>query len=165
MTQDEYIENLQKKFERHFNIEKDITLFGEAINIYAKHCNISGRTFITQNDIIDRCENNEHCLVKRFDTVTEKDIQGFGQFLKTVVEKLVNPGKDHMSTYITGVIVANNVADNVRKAIQNYKYNKAFKFYLHGWCDIRYICVDLGKREVITNRAGGKVNKVYNLTP
>jgi hypothetical protein len=165
MTQDEYIKNLNMKFERHFDIKKDITLFGEAVNIYAKHFNISGRTFITKNDIIDRCENNEHCFVKSFDTVTEKEIEDFGQFLKTVAEKLVNPGKDHMSTYITGVIVANNVADNVRETVKNYKYNKAFKFYLHGWCDVRYICVDLGKGEVITNKAGKMVNKVYTLTP
>lgn len=165
MTQNEYIENLKKKFERHFDIEKDITLFGEKVNIYAKHFNISGRTFITKNDVIDKCENNEYCFVKSFDTVTNKEIEDFGEFLKTTVERLVNPNKDHMSTYITGVIVANNVEENGIKAVKDYKYNKAFKFYLHGWCDVRYICVDLGKEEVITNRAGKMVNKVYTLTP
>lgn len=165
MTQDEYIENLYKKFDRHFDIERDIDFLGETFNIYAKHYNISGRTFITKNDVIDRYENNEYCFVKSFDTVAEKEIEAFGQFLKTAVEKLVNPNKEHMSTYITGVIVANNVEENGLKAVKNYKYNKAFKFYLHGWCDVRYICVDLGKQEVVTNKAGKRVNKVYTLTP
>lgn len=165
MTQDEYIENLHKKYERYFDVERDINLFGETFNIYAKHFNISGRTFITKNDVIDRCENNEYCFVKSLDTVTEAEAEAFGQFLKTAVEKLVNPNREHMSTYITGVIVANNVEENVSKAVKDYKYNKAYKFYLHGWCDVRYICVDLGKEEVITNKAGKMVNKVYTLTP
>lgn len=165
MTQDEYIENLQKKYERHFDIEKDITLFGETVNVYAKFCIISGRTFITKNDIIDRCENHEYCFIKKFDIVTQKEIEEFGKFLKNAVDNLVKPGKDHMSTYITGVIVANSVEGNSRKAVENYRYNKAFMFYLHGWCDVRYICVDLEEKEVITNKAGKRVNKVYTLTP
>lgn len=165
MTQNEYIENLMRKFERYFEIEKDVTLFGETFNLYAKHWNVSGRTFITKNDIIDKYENNEYCFVKSIDTVTEKEINDFGQFLKTAVEKLINPGREHMSTYITGIIVANNVDEDGTKAVKNYKYNKAFKFYLHGWCDVRFICVDLGKEEVITNKAGKRVNKVYELTP
>lgn len=165
MDKHEYIENLHKKFERHFDIEKDIILFGETVNIFAKHCNVSGRTFMTKNDIIDRYENNEYCFVKSFERVSEKDTEDFGHFLKDMVEKHVSPGKDHMSTYITGVIVTNNIEENGRRVVKNYKHNKAFKFYLHGWCDVRYICVDLGREEVITNRAGKAVNKVYALTP
>lgn len=162
MTQDEYIEKLISKFEINFDIEKDITLIGYTVNVYAKFSNISGRTFITQNDIIDRIETHEHCFIKKLDSISENEILEFGQFLKKAADNMVNPSSDHMSTYITGVIVTNNVDENSRKAVKKYCYNKAFKFYLHGWCDVRYICVDLEKREVITNKAGRRVNKVYS---
>ena len=165
MTKYEYIEKLHKKYERHFDIEKDISLFGETVNMYAKHCNVSGRTFITKNDVIDRCESYEYCFVKSVERISEKEAKNFGEFLKYMVEKHVTPNKDHMSTYITGVIVADTVEENGVMAIKNYKYNKAFKFYLHGWCDVRYICVDLAREEVITNKAGKAVNEVYTLTP
>jgi len=163
MTQDEYLENLQRKYERHFNIEKDITLFEEAIDIHARFCNISGRTFITKNDVVDRYENYEYCYVKRFDT--EEKIAAYGGFLKRIAHECIEPGKDHMSTYVTGVIIGNSIDDNAKKAVRKYSCSKAYLFYLRGWCDVRFICVDLNNNEIITNKAGKRVKKVYQLTP
>ena len=165
MTQDEYVENLQRKFESHFNIEKDIALFGETIDIYAKFCNISGRTFMTKKDVIDRCENYEYCYIKKFDNVTEEEVSAYGRFLKKAVDEGIDPGRDHMSTYITGVIVGNNINDGVKKAVRKYSYSRAFSFYLRGWCDVRLICIGLNNNEIITNKAGKRVQKVYQLTP
>jgi hypothetical protein len=165
MTQDEYVENLQKKLERHFNIEKDIILFGEIIDVHAKFCNISGRTFITKQDVIDRCENYEYCYIKKVDTVTEEETAAYGQFLKKVVNEYIDPDKDHMSTYVTGVIIGSSINDNVKKAIEKYSYSKAYSFYLRGWCDVRLICVGLNDNEVVTNKAGKRVQKVYQITP
>ncbi len=165
MTQDEYMEGLQRKFERNFDIEKDIIILGEKIDFRAKFCNISGRTFITKNDVIDRCENYELCYIKRFDNVTEEGVAVYGQFLKKIVDEFVKPGVDHMSTYVTGVVVGGSVNENAKNSVRKYNYNKAYSFYLRGWCDVRLICVDLNNNEVITNKAGKRVQKVYQITP
>lgn len=165
MTQDEYAENLQKKFERHFKIEKDISLFGELIDVHAKFSNISGRTFITKNDVVDRCENYEYCYIKKFDTITEEKTIAFGQFLKKIADEYIDPGKDHMSTYVTGIIISNNIDDYVKKTIEKYSYSKAYSFYLRGWCDVRLICIGLNNNVVVTNKAAKRVQKVYQITP
>lgn len=165
MTQDDYVENLQKKFERNFNIEKDIALFGETIDVHAKFSNISGRTFITKYDVIDRCENYEYCYIKKFDTVTEEETVAYGRFLKKIVDEHVEPGKDHMSTYVTGVIIGNNINENARKSIKKFRYSKVYDFYLRGWCDVRLICVGLNNNEIVTNKAAKRVQKVYQVTP
>jgi hypothetical protein len=165
MTQDEYIENLHKKFERHFNIEKDIALFGEKIDFHANFCNITGRTFITKKDVIDKCENYEYCYIKKLDTATEVETAAYGQFLKKIVDECIEPGKDHMSTYVTGAIICNSIDDNAKKIIEKYSYSKAYSFYLKGWCDVRLLCIDLNNNEIITNKAGKRVQKVYQITP
>ena len=165
MTKDEYIESLQKKFERHFIIEQDISLFGETIDVHAKFHNVSVRTFITKQDVIDRYENYEYCYIKKFDTVTEEEIAAYGQFLKKVVDECIDPGKDHMSTYVTGVIIGNSVNYNGKKAIEKFRHSKAYSFYLRGWCDVRLIFVGINSSEVVTNKAGKHVQKVYQITP
>jgi hypothetical protein len=164
MTQDEYVGNLQKKFERHFNIEKNISILGETIDVHAKFSNVIGRTFITKKDVIDRCENYEYCYIKKLDTVTEEELAVYVRFLKKVVDECINPGKDHMSTYVTGVIIGNHINDSVKKIIEQYSYSRAYSFYLRGWCDIRLICIGLNDNEVITNKAGKRVQKVYQIT-
>jgi hypothetical protein len=164
MTQDEYIEYLQRKFERHFDIERNITLHGEIIDLHAKFRNISGRTFITKKDVIDRCENYEYCYIKKFNNVTEEEVADYGRLLKRIVDEGIEPGRDHMSTYITGVIAANSINEIARKAIGKYSYSKAYSFYLRGWCDVRLICINLDNNEIITNKSGKRVKKVYEIT-
>jgi hypothetical protein len=70
-----------------------------------------------------------------------------------------------MSTYITGVIVGNSINETARKVVGRYRYSKAYSFYLRGWCDVRLICISLDSNEIITNKAGKRVQKVYQLTP
>lgn len=165
MTQDEYMENLQKKFERHFNIEKDVVILGENIDISAKFSDISGRTFITKNDVIDRCENYEYCYIKKFDNVNEETVASYGRFLKKIVSEFVKPGINHMSTYVTGVIIGNSVNEDAKNAVRQYSYSRAYSFYLRGWCDVRLICIGIKNNEIITNKAGKRVQKVYQITP
>lgn len=165
MTQEEYMENLLKKFERHFEITKDVTLFGEVFDIYAEFRNICGRTFITKKDVIDKYENYEYCYIKKFDIVKEEDVVSFGQLLKRIVNEFVKPNKDHMSTYVTGVMAGNRINGNAKEAVRRYSYSKAFAFYLKGWCDVRLICIGLDDNEVITNKAGKQVQKVYQIAP
>jgi len=165
MKYEEYIEMLRLKFERHFHIETDIVIFENKIDMFAKFADVSGRTFITKNDIIDKYENYEYCYVKKYDAVTEEEVIAYGQFLKKIVDESIEPGKDHMSTYVTGVIISDSINDNAKKAVEKYSYSRVYSFYLKGWCDVRLIYVGLDNNEIVTNKAGKKVKKVYAIAP
>lgn len=165
MKYETYINNIIEKFKRHFDIETDVEILNTKIDIHARYYNISARTFITKHDVIDKCENYETCYIKHYKELTKKDLEKYCEFLKNAVEEFVNPDANHMSTYVTGVIVADSIDDDVREFVKNFKYSKAFMFYLKGWCDIRLVCIDLLNESVITNKAGKKVNKVYQPTP
>lgn len=164
MNHEEYIELLKARFQRHFNIETDTELFGVKVDMLARFSEISGRTFITKNDIIDRYENHEYCYIKKYDNVASEEVNAFGTFLKRVVDECIRPGKDHMSTYVTGVILCSDIDGNGKKIVEKYSYSRAYSFYLKGWCDVRLILVRLDGNEVITNKAGKKVRSIYQLT-
>ncbi len=164
MNYETYIGILKSKFERNFHIETDIEIMENKIDMLAKFSDVSGRTFITKHDVIDRFENYEYCYIKKYDTVNEEEVTAYKQFLKRIVDECITPGKDHMSTYVTGVIIGNSINDNVKKIVEKYSYSKAYSFYFRGWCDIRLVCVGLDNNEIITNKAGRKVKKVYQLT-
>lgn len=165
MKYEAYLETLKLKFERHFNIETDVVIFDNKIDMLAKFSDISGRTFITKNDIIDQYENYEYCYIKKYDTVSEEDVTAYGYFLKKIVDECIKPGKDHMSTYVTGVIIGNSINGNAKKIAEKYNYSRIYSFYLKGWCDVRLICIGLDNNEIISNRAGKNVKSVYQLTP
>lgn len=165
MTHQEYLSNLFNKYQRHFQTQCDTTILGHKIDLSASFSGVSGRTFITQKDVVDRCENHEHCYVKRYEVITAEDICVFTDFLIKAVGEFVNPSNtDHMCTYMTGVVVGSSITPEAAKMIQSFSYSKVYMFYLKGWCDIRLIGVDLQRKTIITNKAGGKVKKVYQIT-
>lgn len=161
MNHEGYLELLKSRFERHFKIDTGIELLGTKIDMAASFSDVSGRTFITKNDIIDRYENHEYCYIKKYHDLSEEDINEFTLFLKKVVEERIKPGKDHMSTYVTGVVIADSVAGNIRKMVEKHSYSRAYSFYLRGWCDVRLVLVGLADNQVITNKAGKRLTKVY----
>ena len=161
MKYDEYIKLLTSKLEKNFAIERDIVIFDNKIDILAKFSNISVMTFITQHDIIDQYNNHEHIYIKRCDDVNAKDIISFGQFLKRISDECIKPDKDHMSTYVTGVLIGNHIDENAIEIVKKYNCKKAFCFYLKGWCDVRLIYAGLDNSEIITNKDGKKVKKLY----
>lgn len=165
MKYEAYMHKLKEKFERHFDIQTDIEVLGKRIDMHARFTDISGRTFITKSDVIDKCENHELCYIKRYDYVSANDISEFSEFLKNAVDEFVVPGSDHMSTYVTGVIVADSISEDVRRVAEKFSHSKAYMFYLRGWCDVRLVCIDLSEECVITNKAGRKVRKVYEIAP
>lgn len=161
MQLDDYISNLKLKFKRHFHIKTNAQILGENLELVANFSEVSGRTFVTQHDIIDRYENYENCYIKFIDSLITQDVILYTEFLKKIVESTISPSKDHMSTYITGVLLTNNLDEETKALIESFKYNKVYSFYLKGWCDVRLLCVDLSTHEIISNKDGKKIKKIY----
>lgn len=157
-----YLNILEKRYAKFFTIEKNISLFNEQLDMYAKFHDTNGRTLLTQKDVIDFYETNEYCFIKSFKTISFEDILKFSEFLNTANSELVKPHKNHRNSYVTGVILSSySLSKDVNTYIKNFKYSKSYKLYLHGWSDTRLIAVDLENNSVITNEAAKDVKKVY----
>ena len=157
-----YIENLIAKYYKNFNIQRNIYLCNKKISIFAEYKGIGARTFITQKDVIDKYEFNEYCIVNVFDEINMGGVIEYTEYLKTLVNDLVKPHREHKSSTITGIIVCNTSIDkSTENFIRKFKFNKPYKLYFHGWSDIRLLLVDLSNNLVIANKQGKSVKKVY----
>ena len=157
-----YMENLISKYYKNFNIRKNIDLCNKKINLFAEYKGIGARTFITQKDVIDKYEFNEYCIVNAYNAVNMEDVVEYTEYLKTLINDLVKPHREHKSSTITGVIVCNTSVDkSVENFIEKFKFNKTYKLYFHGWSDIRLLLVDLSNNLVVSNKQGKSVKKVY----
>ena len=157
-----YMENLIAKYYKNFNIRKNIDLCNKKINLFAEYKGIGARTFITQKDVIDKYEFNEYCIVNAYNAVNMEDVVEYTEYLKTLINDLVKPHREHKSSTITGVIVCNTSVDkSTENYIKKFKFLKPYKLYFHGWSDIRLILVDLSNNLVVSNKQGKSVKKVY----
>lgn len=71
-----------------------------------------------------------------------------------------------MSSIITGVIVTEKIQEenieNIKKEVEQFKYNKGFAFGFKGWADIRLILVSLNEGLIATNKKGKEVSSFYS---
>ncbi|GAA0122497.1 MULTISPECIES: hypothetical protein [Clostridium] len=157
-----YLNNLSEVFKRNFELYNDIVIFDKKLSLYGKYKDIGGRTFLTQNDVIDKFEIYEHCLVQSYDDLKYEDLVNFSDYLKDMTIKLVKPNGEHRSSIITGIAVSkNNISKDICNYTKKFKYNKYYKFTLHGWSTVKLVVIDLYNNKVITNKAAKEDYKVY----
>ncbi len=157
-----YLDNLSEIFKKNFELHKDIVIFDKKLNLYGKYKDIGGRTFLTKNDVIDKFEVYEHCLIQSYDDLKYQDLVEFSHYLKDMTIKLVNPNGEHKSSIITGIIVSKtNISKDIWDYTKKFKYNKYYKFTLHGWSSVKLVVIDLFNSKIITNKAAREDYKVY----
>ena len=107
-------------------------------------------------------ENDEFCFLKHFDMITEDIVDAYIEMLISSIDDMVKLRDDHMSTIITGIIVADSVDDkNLDNIVKRFKHQKSYFFGLKGWVDVRLILVDLQGKRVVPSKKAVKVETFY----
>lgn len=158
----QYLEKINNKLRRHFDIERDFLYKDIKIDLFAKYFLRNEKYFATKKVSIYAFENNEYCFIKYFDQLNDEKIQNFIEYLKFAVDDFITPNSEHMSSVITGVIVTDKEFDrDITNVVEKFKFHKSFAFGFKGWVDIRLILVNLGNNEIIINKKGKEVKEVY----
>ncbi len=76
--------------------------------------------------------------------------------------KLVDPVPDHMYTYITCVIVADETEPSAVRALKKCRIYKSFRFSLRGWMEFHTAVLDRSRGRAYTNRSGRAYAKLFN---
>lgn len=162
MREQEYLSKLEGMYQKHFKVKRSVNMLNCNVDMYAS-CNMTfGRNFLSKDAIIDKYESNEHCMVKTYENADLNVAEEFAEMLKKGCRELVKPNRDHRNSYVTGVLLTRcSPGNDVIKFIENFKYSRAYKFYLQGWSDVRLIMVDLESCQVYCNRIAKDVKKIY----
>lgn len=159
-----YLENLEKKLQSCFDIEKNYSYKELEYDMYAEYNVINARYFMMKSAKVYSIESNEYCFIKHYEELDAYHLELFINNLKSAVTDFVKPHEDHMSSVITGVIVVDqSYSQDLINIIKKFKFHKGFAFGYKGWADIKLVVTTLNTGEVITNKKGGDIQKVYQL--
>ncbi|SET11925.1 hypothetical protein SAMN05660297_01472 [Natronincola peptidivorans] len=165
MNTEKYLEGIEQKLSRYFDIEKAYKYKNIDFEMFAKSFVRNERYFASKKFTIYAYESNENIFIKCISRLDEATLLQIKDHLKSATEDYVKPHSEHMSTIITGIVVVENgIEEHLKKMIQKYNYLRSFAFGFKGWVYIRLIVVDLKKGEVLTNRRGKEVKKFYEIS-
>lgn len=156
------IHELRERYKHWFDLLEQPSFIDFPLDIYAHFHQENKKYFASKKVALWRMNHEDHCFVKHYAFLEQQDLDTMVAALKKGIGHLVKPSSDHMKTFLTGVLItANPLSPQLAEKIKKFAYCKAFMFYIHGWCDLRLIVVDLSSRQVITNKAGLEVKKFY----
>jgi hypothetical protein len=163
MNKLQYMDKFKEKLKEYFNIFENYEVLDEFFPLYAKSLVRNERYIGSKKLVTDAYENHEHIFIQWKDEKVEKyDVEKFTNFFKSIVNKIVFPNEEHMSTTINGIYITHNsFTSEAIEYGENFKFQKTFAFGLKGWCDIGIILIDLNNEKIYTNKVGKKTKPLY----
>lgn len=161
---EEYLEKLEKRYQAHYNVERNKTVAGKELDIYAMSIIEHFRHVLTKKIKIDHYQEREIILVKGFEQLIQaEEIKELSHYLIAVNKELVVPSFDIMSHALNGIIISSQgFSKEAIKYAQKFKYGRTFCLGIKGWCDIRLLLIDINNNCVFCNVRGKEVVEVYS---
>lgn len=140
--------------EAYFDVERDCEVCGRRFDGHARFREDASRYVLSKRAKLWSVHVDEHILftcVKRLDAECLDELVAF---MTTDALRLVHPDAEHMTTYLSLVVIAESAADEALRAAAKTKFRKNFAFGFRGWCDLRVAAVDVSRRRIVANVRG-----------
>ncbi len=163
MTAEEYLARLRERLAPSYNIEAPRTVGNLLYPLYARSQVQVGQYLFHRSITYERMELNEHILFRLLvNPVTAQEVASFVEELKRSVDELVKRSDEHMSSALTGVLIAEaGFSPEAIQKVTRSGFTRHFRLGLQGWCFLRLLGVELATGRVWANRRGKEVMSAY----
>ncbi len=162
-TKQQYLEQMKKRLSNNFELFDNQKLSDIEFELFANYKEVSGRTLISKVDVIDKLEKRERLYFKHCEKVDASFLEKLKDVFVSLSGQLEPDTIEHMSTAITVVVYSENVDQSCFDFLKKFKYTKYYQFALKGWCDVRFVVVDLNSEKITTCRKAKPFSDVYDI--
>ena len=71
----------------------------------------------------------------------------------------IKPNKEHKSSYVSLVILADSMDAEAKKLIRKTRFQKNFRLALHGWMEFHIAAMEISTNSFLSNPAGTGAKK------
>jgi len=154
------LEKLLLAYQRYFDIKRDITIGDDRFDAFAEFHSTSEKYVLVKKAKLWSLENNEYAY---FYLTDKLDLDGFQHIQKVALDagmELVHPHSEHMYSFVTLVILSDEIDEDAKEALQKLRFEKNFRLSLHGWMEFRIAAINFSSGEIISNRSGKAVREL-----
>ena len=158
-TLQEHLNQLLEAYSHHYDTERDVTVEGGSYPAAATFFLRDENYVVSKKKVISAFEQYDYTyfyLVDHLDVATAQEQLDLA--LKTGMSR-VKPHKEHKSSYVTLVILANTIDPEAKKLIKKTRFTKNFRLALHGWMEYHIAAMEISTNSFLSNPAGREVRK------
>ena len=154
MKKQMYLEQLLSSYQSYFDILKGVSLDGRDYAATATFHSRSEKYILVKKAQLWAMETNEYTYFSFADKLTLDEFSSLKDDVLANGFTKIKPHSEHMYSYISMVIIADEVPEDVLRAIKKAKYHKKFMMSLQGWMDLRIAVLDVGRGKLYSNAKG-----------
>ena len=135
MTLQERLEKLLNAYSYYFDIERDVPVEGGQFPATAFYHFREENYIATKAHVVYATEQHEYVYFYLTERLTAVDLQKQIDLSMRAGMSNIKPSKEHMSSFVTLVILADVIDPEAKKLLKKTRFHKNFRLALHGWME------------------------------
>ncbi len=154
MSPEDVLTRLLYAHQAYFDTSRDHEFCGRVFEGYAEFHSSTSQYVLVKRAKLWEVSSHEYLFFRLIDHLTEELLEREVTFVTTQGLGKVQLSPDHMTSYLSLVVIARNVDEAAAHQAKKKRFRKNFKLGFGGWADLRLAIVDLSGKRVITNAMG-----------
>ena len=167
MQREQYVSRLMEAYRRYYDIipadsactddASPEVIWGSPPPGLVCRCDFSVRNaqyVLSKKHELWSAESKEHCYLFSIPQLTETAYRAMERYVYEEGMKLIHPGKGHMCTTLTLIIVCDGCTPEAERLLKKCRLHKSFRFSLDGWMDFHTALMTLDSGKPSANFSG-----------
>lgn len=148
------LKRLLAAHETWFDVSRDYAFAGRVFPGYAEFHSSAEKYVLVKRAKLWEVNAHEYLFFELARHLAVPALEDLVAFMTTEALAKVQTNPEHMTSYLSLVIIADEVDADVCRAVKKTRFRKNFKLGLEGWADLRLAVIDLSTSSVLTNAMG-----------
>lgn len=157
-TKEELIERLLAAHAAWFDVTRRYEFSGHTFPGYAEFHSHGEQYVLVKRAKLWEVDAHEYLFFDAIDHLDMAALDEAVRFMTTSAIEKVEPKPNHMSSYLSLVLVTDSADKDAMDAVRKVRFRKNFMLGIRGWADLRLAVVDLATQRIATNGAGKELH-------
>ena len=154
------LEKLLSAYSHQYNIDRDVTVEGGSFPATATFFLRDENYLISKKHVLSAVENYDYTYFYITDHLDAATLRQQIDLTMKVGSARVKPHREHMSSFVSLVILADTIDEEAKKLIKKTRFHKYFRLALHGWMEYHIAAMECSTNRFLSNPAGKGARKI-----
>jgi hypothetical protein len=154
------LDKLLNAYSHQYDIERDVTVEGGHFPATATFYPRDENYLISKKHVLSAVENYDYTYFYITDHLDAATLRHQIDLTMKVGSARVKPHREHMSSFVTLVVLADTIDEEAKKLIRKTRFQKYFRLALHGWMEYHIAAMETSTNSFLSNPAGKGAKKI-----
>lgn len=158
-TREQCLNKLLDAYSHWYDIARNVSVGEETYDATATYYLRDENYLISKQHVLSAVESHEYVYFYSTDHLDAASLQHQIDLSKQDGLGKIHPNKLHMCSFVTLVILADEIDPEAVKLLKKTHYRKNYLLALHGWMEYRIAAMELSTNRFFSNPAGREAKK------